>query len=113
MPKAKSEKKFRHHTDTKKSAHKASSSGAANAKEGLRFNKDFGQHILKNPLVITSMIDKAALNATDTAIESASFSSTICSSRPSTRSSITDLQMITQRCPQYFYTSQGIDYTIK
>jgi 18S rRNA (adenine1779-N6/adenine1780-N6)-dimethyltransferase len=33
------------------------------------FNKDFGQHILKNPLVITSMIDKAAIRPTDVCLE--------------------------------------------
>lgn len=33
------------------------------------FNKDFGQHILKNPLIITSMIDKSALRATDVVLE--------------------------------------------
>lgn len=37
--------------------------------QGIRFNKDFGQHILKNPLIITSMIDKAALKPTDTVLE--------------------------------------------
>ena len=25
---------------------------------GINFNKDFGQHILKNPLVVDSMIEK-------------------------------------------------------
>lgn len=27
-------------------------------KQAITFNKDLGQHILKNPLVITSMIEK-------------------------------------------------------
>lgn len=36
---------------------------------GILFNKDFGQHILKNPLVIQSMVDKAALRPTDVALE--------------------------------------------
>lgn len=27
-------------------------------KEGINFNKEFGQHILKNPLIITSMVEK-------------------------------------------------------
>ena len=31
----------------------------------VRFNKDFGQHILKNPLVVTAMVEKAALRPTD------------------------------------------------
>ena len=30
-------------------------------KQGITFNKDLGQHILKNPLVITSMIEKVTL----------------------------------------------------
>lgn len=33
------------------------------------FNKDFGQHILKNPMVITSMIEKSGLLPTDTVLE--------------------------------------------
>lgn len=36
---------------------------------GIVFNKDFGQHILKNPLVITSMIEKSALRPTDVVLE--------------------------------------------
>lgn len=36
---------------------------------GIVFNKDFGQHILKNPLVITTMLEKAALRATDVVLE--------------------------------------------
>ncbi|EEZ97508.1 probable dimethyladenosine transferase [Tribolium castaneum] len=55
MPKVKPEKKSRIH--------------AAVAKQGITFNKSFGQHILKNPLVITSMLDKAALKPSDTVLE--------------------------------------------
>lgn len=33
------------------------------------FNKDFGQHILKNPMVITNMLEKAGLRSTDVALE--------------------------------------------
>lgn len=36
---------------------------------GIVFNKDFGQHILKNPLVITSMLEKSALRPTDVVLE--------------------------------------------
>lgn len=36
---------------------------------GIVFNKDFGQHILKNPLIITSMLEKSALRNTDTVLE--------------------------------------------
>ncbi|KAM3967822.1 putative dimethyladenosine transferase [Aphomia sociella] len=55
MPKIKAEKKSRIHNDV--------------AKQGIQFNKDFGQHILKNPLIITSMLDKAGLRPTDVALE--------------------------------------------
>ncbi|XP_026758737.1 probable dimethyladenosine transferase [Galleria mellonella] len=55
MPKIKAEKKSRIHNDI--------------AKQGIQFNKDFGQHILKNPLIITSMLDKAGLRPTDVALE--------------------------------------------
>ncbi|KAJ8913519.1 hypothetical protein NQ315_017070 [Exocentrus adspersus] len=55
MPKIKAEKKSRIHKDV--------------AKQGISFNKDFGQHILKNPMVITSMLDKAGLRPTDVALE--------------------------------------------
>lgn len=36
---------------------------------GIMFNKDFGQHILKNPAIITAMLDKAAVQATDVVLE--------------------------------------------
>lgn len=55
MPKVKAEKKSRVHNEI--------------AKQGIQFNKDFGQHILKNPLIITSMLDKAGLMPTDVALE--------------------------------------------
>ncbi|CAH1108899.1 unnamed protein product [Psylliodes chrysocephalus] len=38
-------------------------------KQGILFNKDFGQHILKNPMVITSMLEKSGLRPTDVALE--------------------------------------------
>ena len=53
MPKEKKEKKFRSHRQ-------ANPTGTA-TQQGIRFNKDFGQHILKNPLIITSMIEKVCL----------------------------------------------------
>ena len=52
MPKEKKEKKFRTNKQNKQTT------GGANLAQGIRFNKDFGQHILKNPLIITSMVDK-------------------------------------------------------
>lgn len=42
---------------------------ARNFQLGIVFNKDFGQHILKNPLVIQSMLEKAALRNTDIVLE--------------------------------------------
>lgn len=36
---------------------------------GILFNKDFGQHILKNPMIITTMVEKAALRSTDVVLE--------------------------------------------
>ncbi|XP_001600750.1 probable dimethyladenosine transferase [Nasonia vitripennis] len=38
-------------------------------RQGIVFNKDFGQHILKNPLIIQSMVEKAALRPTDVVLE--------------------------------------------
>nr|CAD7194157.1 unnamed protein product [Timema douglasi] len=39
------------------------------AKQGILFNKNFGQHILKNPLIIQGMVDKSALRPTDVCLE--------------------------------------------
>lgn len=39
------------------------------AMQGIQFNKDFGQHILKNPLIIQSIVDKGAVRPTDTVLE--------------------------------------------
>jgi 18S rRNA (adenine1779-N6/adenine1780-N6)-dimethyltransferase len=36
---------------------------------GIIFNKDFGQHILKNPLVVDGIIEKSGLRSTDTVLE--------------------------------------------
>lgn len=37
--------------------------------QGLRFNTNLGQHILKNPRIVDSMVEKAALRSTDTVLE--------------------------------------------
>uniref|UniRef100_A0A8C6TEH4 rRNA adenine N(6)-methyltransferase n=1 Tax=Neogobius melanostomus TaxID=47308 RepID=A0A8C6TEH4_9GOBI len=55
MPKVKAEKKSRQHQDVKN--------------QGIMFNTGIGQHILKNPLVVNSIIEKAALRPTDVALE--------------------------------------------
>lgn len=36
---------------------------------GIMFNTNIGQHILKNPLIIQSMVEKAALRSTDVVLE--------------------------------------------
>lgn len=55
MPKVKAEKKSRQHQQVQK--------------QGITFRTEIGQHILKNPLVVTSMVDKAALRPTDVVFE--------------------------------------------
>jgi 18S rRNA (adenine1779-N6/adenine1780-N6)-dimethyltransferase len=35
--------------------------GGGVQKQGIRFNKDFGQHILKNPLIVQNMVEKVAV----------------------------------------------------
>ncbi|XP_074993059.1 dimethyladenosine transferase isoform X2 [Calonectris borealis] len=48
----------------------ASSAGTAeNGPSGIVFNPGAGQHILKNPLVVNSIIEKAALRRTDVILE--------------------------------------------
>ncbi|KAJ3204378.1 Dimethyladenosine transferase [Dinochytrium kinnereticum] len=37
--------------------------------QGPLFNKELGQHILKNPLVVDSIVEKSALKPTDTVLE--------------------------------------------
>jgi 18S rRNA (adenine1779-N6/adenine1780-N6)-dimethyltransferase len=44
------------------------SNAAASATNPL-FNKSLGQHILKNPLVVKSIVEKAGLKSTDTVLE--------------------------------------------
>ncbi|XP_065176954.1 probable dimethyladenosine transferase [Sycon ciliatum] len=54
MPKIRAEKKSRVH---------------GQIQQGIHFKKEFGQHILKNPLVIQGIVDKAAIRPTDTVLE--------------------------------------------
>lgn len=54
MPKVRSEKKSRVHNEVS---------------QHIIFNKNFGQHILTNPLVIASIIEKAAIRPTDVCLE--------------------------------------------
>jgi len=58
------------------SSSSSSSSSGSNAANGLAnrplgpvLNKDFGQHILKNPLVVTGIVQKAELRPSDVVLE--------------------------------------------
>lgn len=54
----------------KKSRPRPGTSDAASAtKQAMTFNTGLGQHILKNPLVVQGIIEKAALRQTDTVLE--------------------------------------------
>jgi len=55
MPKVQAEKKSRIHKEV--------------IRQGLQFNTHIGQHILKNPLVVNGIIEKAAIKSTDTVLE--------------------------------------------
>ncbi|XP_053557298.1 probable dimethyladenosine transferase isoform X1 [Bombina bombina] len=55
MPKVRAEKKSRKHQEIKS--------------QGVMFNTGIGQHILKNPLIVNSIIDKAAIRPTDVILE--------------------------------------------
>lgn len=37
--------------------------------QNIQFKKEFGQHILKNPLVVTTIVEKASLRPTDVVLE--------------------------------------------
>ena len=72
MPKVRAEKKSRIHNEVAKQGGNQNSFKLLHFTifiAGIVFNKDFGQHILKNPLVITSMIEKAAIRPTDVCLE--------------------------------------------
>jgi len=55
MPKIKAEKKSRQHNEIQK--------------QGIQFNTSYGQHILKNPLIVSSIVDKASIKQSDTVLE--------------------------------------------
>ena len=64
MGKIKSAKKFRNRPGT------AEATGTESGnRQGLQFNTGLGQHILKNPQVVTAIVNKAALRSTDTVLE--------------------------------------------
>lgn len=55
MPKERIAKKTRIHQDV--------------VKQGIQFNTGIGQHILKNPLIVNGILDKASIKSTDTVLE--------------------------------------------
>ena len=63
MPKVKTAKRRQKVTTTD------AAGGGGKSQAGLAFNTNLGQHILKNPLVVQGIIDKAALRPTDTVLE--------------------------------------------
>ena len=63
MPKERVEKKSRIHKEVQKEGRIRFSARTTNRlvvfySSGINFNKEFGQHILKNPLIITNMVEK-------------------------------------------------------
>ncbi len=66
MPKAKRAKSGRGPSST---AEASGSGGAGGGRQGMVFNTGLGQHILKNPLVVQGIVDKAALRSTDVVLE--------------------------------------------
>lgn len=50
-------------------AHKLFITAASLLFSGIEFHKSKGQHILKNPLVVQSIVDKAGLKSTDVVLE--------------------------------------------
>jgi len=55
MPKEKAGKSFRKHGEIQR--------------QGIQFNRSLGQHILKNPLVVTAMVEKSAIRNSDVVLE--------------------------------------------
>ena len=56
----------------KKRPHSAAATAAASAgpyQGGISFHKSKGQHILKNPLIVDSIVQKAGIKPTDTILE--------------------------------------------
>ena len=66
MGKIKALKKSRQRPGTNDAA--AANAGGGN-RQAMVFNTGLGQHILKNPLVVQGLVEKAALRSTDTVLE--------------------------------------------
>ena len=62
MPKERAQKKSRVHKEIQKEGIEycfvLSDREVSHSFLGINFNKEFGQHILKNPLIIASMVEK-------------------------------------------------------
>lgn len=67
MPKAQSSARRRH--DTSSDRGRSQAEEAVGRTLNFKFNKDFGQHILKNPLVAQGIVDKADVKGSDTVLE--------------------------------------------
>jgi len=61
MPKVKKERQG--------AAKRKESAVSTQVRQSITFNKDFGQHILKNPMVVQSLVEKAGLRSSDTVLE--------------------------------------------
>lgn len=48
---------------------KPSRKDKTNEKQGIQFNTGFGQHILKNPLIVTQIVEKASIKPGETVME--------------------------------------------
>ena len=55
--------------NSSKGSNKASGKGGSANTNIFRFDKDFGQHILKNPGISDAIVDKAFLKPTDVVVE--------------------------------------------
>lgn len=71
MPKVKSSRTSRSHKELIRVSKKGIKNGKTEATQhqGLVFNTSLGQHVLKNPLIIVSMLNKAGLKTTDSVLE--------------------------------------------
>ena len=66
MGKVKAMKKSRQRPGTNDGA---TNGGVTKNRQAMVFNTGLGQHILKNPLVVQGLVEKAALRSTDTVLE--------------------------------------------
>lgn len=63
MPKERAQKKSRVHQQVAQGPRQSVS------QQGISFRREIGQHILKNPAIVTNMVEKAALRPTDVVLE--------------------------------------------